>query len=96
MGIEEIRSSLKKHMDILSREYGVKSLEIFGSYSRGESKGESDIDILIEFNRTIDLFTYVELEDFLSRILGIKVDLVMKETLKPRVREKILKEAIAV
>ena len=50
----------------------------------------------MEFNETIDLFMFVELELFLSEKLGIKVDLVMRDTLKPRIRESILKEAIPI
>ncbi len=71
-------------------------METFGSYTRGQQSKESDLDILVEFYETIDLFMYMELEEFLSEALGIKVDLVMKDTLKPRIKEKILKEAIPV
>jgi len=51
---------------------------------------------LVEFSEVIDLFTFVELEDFLSKLLGVKVDLVMKEALKSRIKEKILREAIGI
>ncbi|MBA7684699.1 hypothetical protein ES703_93106 [subsurface metagenome] len=61
---------------------------------RKAEKAKSDIDILVEFYETIDLFEFVELEDFLSEALGVKVDLVMKETLKPRIKNRILKEAV--
>lgn len=61
---------------------------------RKAEKAKSDIDILVEFYETIDLFEFVELEDFLSEALGVKVDLVMKETLKPRTKNRTLKEAV--
>ena len=61
---------------------------------RKEEKEKGDIDILVEFYETIDLFEFVELEGFLSEALGVKVDLVMKETLKPRIKNRILKEAV--
>lgn len=94
--IEKIISQLRENMPVLAEKYCVKNLEIFGSYVRGQQKKKSDIDILVEFYETIDLFTYMELEGFLSEKLGIKVDLVMKDTLKPRIKERILKEAIPV
>lgn len=49
---------------------------------------------MVDFYETIDLFTFVELENYLSEILGVKVDLVMKDALKPRLKEKILSEAV--
>ncbi len=50
----------------------------------------------MEFYQTIDLFKYIELENFLSEKLGVKVDLVMNDTLKPRIKDRILKEAVPV
>ena len=94
--IEEIISKLREIMPVLAKEYKVKALEAFGSYARSEQGKRSDVDILVEFYETIDLFAFVELEEFLSEVLGIKVDLVMKDTLKPRIKEKILREAIPI
>jgi predicted nucleotidyltransferase len=59
-------------------------------------KKSSNLDILVEFSKTIDLFKYMELENYLSENLGVKVDLVMKDTLKPRIKDRILNEAIQV
>jgi predicted nucleotidyltransferase len=92
----EVLVKLREHMPILREKYSVKALELFGSFVKSQQKGESDIDILVEFSNPIDLFTFVELEEFLSKVLGRKVDLVMKDTLKPRIKERILKEAIPV
>lgn len=94
--IDVIIEKLRKNKPIVENKYGVKNLEIFGSYIRGEQKKGSDLDILVEFHRTIDLFKYIELENFLSKKLGVKVDLVMKDTLKPRIKDRILKEAVPV
>lgn len=94
--IERIRNKLRKNLPFLRDKYKVKEIGIFGSYIKGEQKKRSDVDILVDFYETIDLFTFVELEDFLSKTIGIKVDLVMKDTLKPRIKERILKEAIAI
>lgn len=94
--VTEIIAKLREHMPLLAEKYHVRRLEIFGSYVRGRQKKKSDVDILVEFSETVDLFTFVELQDRLSQILGLRVDLVMKEALKPRIREKILGEALAV
>lgn len=94
--IDSIMEKLRKSKPVVEKKYGVKNLEVFGSYTRGEQKKGSDLDILVEFHRTIDLFKYVELENFLSKKIGVKVDLVMKDTLKPRIKDRILKEAVPV
>lgn len=69
---------------------------MFGSYIRGEEKESSDIDILIDFtpDARISLLDFIELEDYLSELLGIKVDLVDKQALKPRIGRHILSELI--
>jgi predicted nucleotidyltransferase len=90
----EIEELLKKNEAILKEKFNVKELGIFGSYVRREQKNKSDVDILVEFYKPLDLFAFIELEDFLSALLGIKVDLVMKSALKPRIKDRILKEAI--
>lgn len=92
--IEKIKEVLVGHKEELRERFKVKEIGIFGSYVRKEQRKKSDVDILVEFYETIDLFTFVELGDYLSEILGIKVDLVMKDTLKPRLKERILNEAI--
>jgi predicted nucleotidyltransferase len=94
--VENIMKKLKGSMSILREKYNVKNLEIFGSYVKGEQKKRSDLDILVEFTETIDLFKYIELENYMGEILGVKVDLVMKDTLKPRIKDRILNEAIPV
>lgn len=74
----------------------METIGIFGSYVRGEQKRKSDLDLLVEFSDPPSLFKFVELEDFLSQKLGIKVDLVMKDALKPRIKDSILNEAVYV
>jgi len=93
---DKIKRILKKHESELRGEYGIKEIGVFGSYTRGEQKKGSDIDILVEFypDAEMDLITFVELEEYLSGLLGIKVDLVMKSALKPRIGKHILKEAV--
>jgi predicted nucleotidyltransferase len=94
--LENVLIELREILPVIKARYKVRSLEVFGSYVRNEQRRGSDIDILLELDETIDLFTYVELEDFISEMLGIKVELIMKDTLKPRIKDGILKEAVPV
>lgn len=94
MEIEKIKDALKTRSHFLKKKFGVKSIRIFGSYARGEQKESSDLDILVEFEKPIDLFGFIELENYLSDLLGIKVDLTVKGALKSRIRDRILKESI--
>jgi predicted nucleotidyltransferase len=93
---DKIKIILKKHESELREKYGIKEMGVFGSYMRGEQKKGSDIDILVEFypDAEMDLITFVELEEYLSDLLGIKVDLVLKSALKPRIGKNILKEVV--
>lgn len=69
-----------------------KNWEFLALMSENEQKKNSDLDVLVEFSKTIDLFEYIELENYLSDELGVKVDLVMKSALKRYIGEVILKE----
>jgi len=92
----EILEILRAELPRLRRRYGVRSLGLFGSVVRGEERSTSDIDILVEFDRAPTFFQFIALEDELSRLLGAKVDLVMKSALKPRIGERILAELLPV
>lgn len=74
----------------------VKEIGIFGSYVKGKAKKKSDVDILVEFSEPIGLFEFMDLEEYLGNLLGIKVDLVSKKALKPRIGKYILKEVVYV
>ena len=90
----EIKKTLLQHKDELKNMYGVKEIGIFGSYIRGEQSKQSDLDILVAFepDAKMDLIRFVELEEYLSELLGVRVDLVMKSALKPRIGKQILRE----
>ena len=77
--------------EIIAR-YGVQRLGLFGSYAREQQRKRSDIDILVSFNRDIDLFDFVDLREFLETKLHGKVDLVMETALKPAIGKRILAE----
>jgi uncharacterized protein len=86
---------LKKNSPELER-LGVKSLALFGSTARNEATSTSDVDILVEFNRSVGLFEFVRLKILLEEMLNRKVDLVTQDALHPALRERILNEAIYV
>jgi hypothetical protein len=90
--IDRIISEIKKHKPELAKEFNVKELGVFGSFIRGEERIDSDIDILVDFDRPIDLFRFLDLEERLSEVSGKKVDLVSKNALKPHIGKAILKE----
>src|SRR3990167_4406210 len=92
--IKRIKSEIEKSMPILKDRYKVKTIGIFGSYVRVKQKKKSDVDILVEFEEVPGLLTFLEIENFLSDILNIKVDLVMKDALKPVIGKHILEEVI--
>lgn len=94
--LERMIQTLKALLPELRDRYGVISLGVFGSYVRGEQTPDSDLDLLIEFAPSVrfGLLTYCELENTLSDQLAIKVDLVMKKALKPRIGERILQEVV--
>ena len=94
--LKQIQSILSKHKDELRRKYNVKEIGVFGSYVRGEQKKSSDIDILVEFEESIGFFKFLEMEEHISKILGVKTDLVTKNALKPRIGQHILKEVVAI
>lgn len=71
---------------------GVKSLMLFGSVARDEATPESDVDILVEFNRPMGLFGLIELQNRLEELLGCNVDLGTLDSLKHRIRENVLKD----
>lgn len=92
--LEEVKQWLMQHRVELQERYQVKELGIFGSYIREEQTETSDVDVLVEFSETPSLLKFINLENYLSDNLGVKVDLVHKSGLKPRLGERILAEVV--
>lgn len=90
--LEEIKYSLKEHKNEIKEQFNVREIGIFGSYVRQEYKRGSDLDILVEFDIVPGLFRFIRLKEYLSRLTGVKVDLVMKRALKPYIGKNILRE----
>jgi predicted nucleotidyltransferase len=87
---------LQEMLPELKKKYPIKYIGVFGSYVRGEQSASSDLDILVEFNGSITLFGYARLENELSDKLGVRVDLVSKTALKPRIGKHVLSEVVEV
>lgn len=94
--VSEIKKMIIKELDYLKREFKVKKIGIFGSYVRGDAKDDSDLDILVTVDLSTDLLSFIRLEDYLTEKLGVKVDLVMKDSLKTHIGKEILKEVVYV
>lgn len=93
---EEILKILRQELPYLKEEYKVKSIGVFGSYVKEEYRKGSDIDVLVEFYDVPSLLRFIKMENYLSDVLGVKVDLVMKDALKPEIGKHILKEVVPV
>ena len=94
--LPEIRKKLQRELPILAQRYHVISLGVFGSYIHQQQNEDSDLDLLVTFQKTPSLLKYIELENYISDLVGIKVDLVMRDALKPRIGERILSEVVPV
>jgi predicted nucleotidyltransferase len=92
--IREIENVLKQYKQELKRRFKLKEMGVFGSYLRGEQNKKSDLDILVEFKEAPGLLEFIEIEEYISKITGLKVDLVMKKALKPELKKYILKEVV--
>lgn len=85
---------LRENLPFLGERYQVESLGIFGSFVRNDQRTDSDLDLLVSFRKPPSLLQFIELENYLSDLLGIRVDLVMKDTLKHRIGKRILREVM--
>jgi predicted nucleotidyltransferase len=94
--LDEIRTIIRQHRDVLAEKYGVAVVGVFGSYVRGQQHGRSDIDLLVDILHPISLLELVGAEIYLSEVLGSRVDLVPKRDVREELREAIFAEAIAV
>ena len=90
---DEVLATLRNYESQL-RGYGVVDLALFGSIARGEETPHSDVDILVDFEKPPSIFGFLDAKDYLEGILGRPVDLVMRNGLKPQLREQILEEAV--
>jgi predicted nucleotidyltransferase len=90
--VAEVKQTLREHLPDLRERYGVRSFALFGSYVRGEHGPNSDLDVLVTFDDPPGLLAFIELEDRLSELLDHPVDLVVENSLKPRIGERVKQE----
>jgi predicted nucleotidyltransferase len=91
MKSNEVTKILKEQKPYLTKNYFVNKIGIFGSYARNEETRESDVDLLVEFSRPVG-FEFLDLKDYLEKVLNKPVDLITVNALKPSMREAILGE----
>jgi hypothetical protein len=96
--LNEIKQILRTHRPHLAEKYGVVEIGVFGSYVRDEQRVDSDVDILIELTSPprISLIGLVELEQYLSEIIGRKADVALKKNLRKRIGQRILNEVVPI
>ena len=92
--LEKISAQLRSGLPELAEKYHILSVGIFGSTVRGEIHADSDLDLLVEFGEPPTLFQFVNLQEKLSQLAGIPVDLVMKDAMKPHIGKAILAEVV--
>ncbi|WP_413933337.1 nucleotidyltransferase family protein [Nitrospira sp. BLG_1] len=92
--LRRYKDALSRHLPILRKQFQVRYLGVFGSCVHGTPRRNSDLDILVDFVDAPSLFEFIELENYLSALLGVKVDLVMKDALKPLIGRRILSEVV--
>lgn len=90
--LEEKKGLINSSLPFLKKKFNVSKIGIFGSIARNESNIDSDIDILVEFDKIPGLFAFIELENYLTVLLGRKADLVTKNALKPIVKKEVMKD----
>ena len=94
--LDEIRSSIRQHQDVLLERFGVCVTGVFGSYVRGEQKRTSDLDVLVDILRPISLLELVGAKLYLCDVLGVEVDVIPRRSLRRELRDAILSEAVPV
>jgi len=92
----DIRAIIQANKHVIYSRFHVESLSLFGSFSKGEAKVDSDVDILVRYKKTPGIFSFLDLKNYLESILNKPVDLVTEGALKKEMRREILQEAIRV
>lgn len=93
--LPEITTVLHAHLAELRERYGITNIAVFGSVVRGEAKEGSDVDLLAEVERPIGLIALINAENCLRDLLGVKVDLVLKRSIRKELRDQIYNEAVS-
>ena len=92
--LADIQKVLRDHEEILRDKYKVKILGIFGSYVRGENREDSDLDVLVEFSEGVSLLDHAAVQNYLTDLIGIRVDVVPKKNIRTELKDRILNETV--
>ncbi len=92
----DLLKSRREEILRIAAKHGARNIRVFGSVARGEADSQSDIDLLVEFERGTTLLGHAALVQELEELLGIKVDVVSERGLRDRIRERVLREAVAI
>ncbi len=86
--------TIAAHLRDLKERFRIRRIGIFGSFASGSEREESDVDVLVEFSKPVDIFTFLELKEHLEKLLDRRVDLVTEKALKPPIRDEVLKQVL--
>lgn len=92
----DIMRILKEELPQLRNKYGIKTIGLFGSYSREEQGMESDVDILVQFEKPVGFFKFIAMEEYLKERIGENVEIVTEDALKPYIKPGVLKDVVYV
>ena len=90
--LDEIKLILENHKDEIIKKFKVKEIGVFGPFVKNLQNKGSDLDILVDYSEPVSFFQFLELEEYLENLFHLKVDLVSKKALKPKIGEQILQE----
>ena len=96
MDREQVLALLAEHKPVLAQRFGVRRLALFGSMARGTARPDSDVDVLVDFDRPPDADQYFGTQFYLEDLLGRPVDLVTETALRDRLRPYVERDAIPV
>ena len=94
--LSEITAELQALKPTLKERFKVETIDIFGSYARGQQNEKSDVDLLVTYCEPVSFFVTYDLQNYLRRKLRVKVDVVSKKFVNPYIKSRVLQEAIAV
>ena len=94
--LDDVKQQLQALKPTLKRRFKVETVDIFGSYARGEQDEKSDLDILVTYSEMVDFLLIARLRRYLGRKLHMRVDVISKEFLNKHIKEQVLEEAVSV
>jgi predicted nucleotidyltransferase len=94
VGIDEIVRDKREEILAIAARYGARNVRVFGSVARGDADEASDVDFVVEFDDTSSLMDHAAMLLELEELLGRRVDIAPEKCLRPRVRERVLEEAV--